>query len=50
MYWKAITDMLPTEFILDLVVLYLVVVFAKDSISPSSDESKRKSDAINSIA
>ena len=31
MFWKAILDCVPTEFILDLVVLYLIIVFAKDT-------------------
>ena len=32
MYIKAIVDMIPTEFVLDVVVLYLIVQFAKDVI------------------
>ena len=30
MYWKAIVDMMPTEFVLDLIVLFLVKKFTKD--------------------
>ena len=49
MYWKAICDMIPTEFVLDLVVLYLILIFAKDSLT-SASERKHKSEVINSIA
>ena len=49
MYGKAIVDMVPTEFVLDLVVLCLVMIFAKDSIKSASDKN-HNSDVINSIA
>ena len=49
MYWKALCDMIPTEFVLDLVVLCLIMIFAKDSVT-SASEHQHNSEVINSIA
>ena len=50
MYIKAIVDMVPTEFVLDVVVLYLVVQFAKDVVQAESGVGPYKNGAIRSIA
>ena len=49
MYAKAICDMIPSEFLLDCIVLYLVIQFAKDSLVGESN-GPYKNGAVNSIA
>ena len=51
MEWKAIFDMIPTEFSLDLVVLYLIIQFARDILAAENGGAgDYRNGAIRSIA
>ena len=51
MRWKAIVDMVPTEFCLDMVVLYLVIQFARDILeAENGGAGSHRNGAIRSIA